>query len=311
MNTRPTFDPSLVKPTMSGPFTRRQRYHDLQRAKYNPAVVPLPAMFDAKTLVIPTAVAAIRKAFTLAKTSRDAWQTAKREGRIDFRQAPRASRGAQDIFKRKTGQSTTRVKVSVLIDASGSMHGRNTGSIQHPYDPAQKVQTTAAMAAAVFGATIAEAIGRVPTVNLDVFQHSAGHGQLFLKWRWSKGTPAGVFNEALYSIGGGGNADGHALYAVTERMRKGLRRGERGIILMVSDGLPSIYASGGAGNAGSALTDAVAYARKAGFEVIAVAIDGSDQSAYYGEKGVIRFDGNWNTLGSALARHIGAAMASR
>jgi hypothetical protein len=86
--------------------------------------------------------------------------------------------------------------------------------------------------------------------------------------------------------------------------------------MVVSDGLPSQYSAdatvvGPTRNAGGALIDAVAYARKAGFEVIAVAIDGSDQSAYYGTNGVIRFDGDWNALGSALAKHIGNALASR
>jgi hypothetical protein len=312
MNTKPTH--GGLAPVEVAPFTNRQRLHDRREAAWNKNTVPLPAAFDAKTLVLPTAVASIRKAFTLAKTSRDSWVTAKREGRIDFRRAPAASRGAQDIFKRKTGASTTHVKVSVLIDASGSMSMADA-RIAHPTAIGKTVTVQRRIAAAVFGATIAEALGRVPTVHLDVFQHAAGGGRLFIKWRWSRGTPVGAFNESVYGIGGGGNADGHALYAITTKMQREIKRGERGVILVVSDGLPSVYAAdatatGPERQAGQALIDAVAFARKAGYTVLAVAIDGSDQSVYYGD-GTIKFTGDWNALGSELARHIGKALAHR
>jgi Mg-chelatase subunit ChlD len=311
MNKKPTY--GSLTPVEAGPFTRSQRRYDTKRQGWGHTGVQLaPAKFDAPAFVSQTAVAAIRKSFLLAKTSKDAWKTVQREGRFDVRQAPRISRGAQDVFKRKSGASTTKVRVSVLIDASGSM-GTRDALIANPEDPTgAKVQVDRRMAAALFGATIATAIGRVPTVTLDVFQHAAGHRGMVIKWRWAKGTPVGVFNEALTGIGGGGNADGHALYAIAERMRQQVKRGERGIIMVVSDGLPSVRGEGSAETTpGTALQDAIAHARGLGFEVFAVAIDGSDQSAYYGEKGVVSFDGNWNALGSALARHIGAALAVR
>lgn len=331
MKSRPTYDSLL--PVEIGKFNRQQRRYDIKRAQWDPAIVPLPAAFDAKTMVLPTAVAAIRKAFTLAKTGHRGWKAIQREGRFDVRQAPRISRGAQDVFKRKVGRSTTRVKVSVLLDASGSMNFEDA-TLRNPGRPEERVTVRRRMAAAVFGATIAQALGTVPTVDLDVFEHGAGFGdQLTIKWRWSKGTPVAVFNEtANRGLRQSGNADGHALYAVTERLAREIRRDERGIIMVVSDGLPSIYSTTGTVSlptrligesehhyeercrtfqAGQALVDAVAHARKRGFEVIAVAIDGSDQSVYYGPQGVIRFTGDWNALGSALARHVGAAMADR
>jgi Mg-chelatase subunit ChlD len=309
MNKRPVYEASDLQPQQAGPFTRRQYLSDRRRHEWDPKVVPLPSHFDTKALVLPTAVASIRKAFLLAKTSKDAWKSMQREGRPDVRQAARISRGEQDVFKRKTGTSTTRVKVSVLIDASGSMS--NTDSfIQHPQDPAQTVRVERRMAAAVFGATIATALGRIPTVTLDVFQHAAYSGHMVIKYRWAKGTPVAVFNDSHRSIGAGMNADGHALYAVTERMRRELRRGEKGIIMVVSDGQPSVYGDGDS-NTGQALIDAVAHARRYGIAVIAVAIDGSDQSVFYGPKGVVQFTGNWNALGSALARQVGDAMAVR
>jgi Mg-chelatase subunit ChlD len=314
MNKRPTYEPYDLIPRENGAFSARARRDVIGRnrrmADYHGATAKqqpvLPAAFDVPALVNPTAVAAIRKAFTQAKTSRDAWRSFRREGRFDARQAPRASRMEQDVFKTRTGKSTTRVKCAVLIDASGSMMGSGSSAIEVD---GQTVYVTRAEAGAMFGATIAKALGSVPTIDLDVFRHSASH-RLHLKWVWHRGTPVSVFNNAYQSIGGGGNADGHALYAITDRMVRGLKRGEHGVILVVSDGMPSVYAPGGSSEAGQALIDAVAYARKRGITVLGVAIDGSDQSIYYGD-GLVTFTGSWTALGASLGRAIGAALAVR
>lgn len=267
----------------------------------------LPETFDAPALINDTAVAAIRKAFMLARTSHRAWASHRRYGRFDARGMTRAAQGQQDVFRFKSGQSTTMMKVAVVLDASGSMGGQDA-YITIPGNP-RKVNVDRRTAAAMFGATIAKALGTIPTVDLDVWQHAASHGHVTLKWRWHRGTPLGAFNEAAARhIGAGGNADGHALMAIATRMRQGLKRDERGLIMMVSDGLPSDYAPGGTSNAGQALIDAVREVRAMGIDVIAVAIDGSDQSTYYGE-GMVPFTGDWMALGRALADKIGHALA--
>lgn len=309
MNARPTY--KRTEPITVGPFNSYDRQRAMRRATYDPSVDVLPATFNAPDHVSPQAVASIHKAFTQSKVSHDNWRSYKREGRLDPRRAAAGSRREMDIFQRKMGKSTTRVKVSVLIDASGSMRYSNTASLMNPNSPTgrRKFGVTSSIAAAVFGATIARALGRIPTVDLDVFEHSAGVNNLILKWRWHRGTPLGVFNETPYGIGGGGNADGHALYAITTRLLKTLKRGERGLIMLVSDGMPSQYSADGKGQAGQALIDAVAFARKNGIEVIAVAVDGSDQSVYYGKDGVVPFTGDWSEMGKALAVHVGKALA--
>jgi len=311
MKTRPTYTTADLQPRELGPFTRATRNADLQRAKLYPHrnIEPMPAVFNAETVTNSTAVAAIRRAFTQAKTSHREWRSYKREGRFDVRQATRATRGEQDVFRRKTGRSTTHVKVAVLIDASGSMTSGAT--IAHPVTPGRKVTVTRHLAAAVFGATIAKALGAVPTINLDVFQHGSNGSTLYLKYRWAKGTPVSVFNAAAtaYDVPGGGNADGHAVFAITNRMLKDLKRDEHGVIMVVSDGLPSYTGRGGHESApGQALIDAVKFARDRGITVLGVSIDGSNQKVYYGD-GYVPFDGSWTTLGSTLAKHIGAALA--
>ena len=312
MKTRPTYTPADLVPRELGPFTRSVRNADLQRIKMGRKIDAMPATFDAPTITNPTAVAAIRRAFTQAKTSHREWRSYKREGRFDVRQATRASRGEQDVFRRKTGRSTTHVKVAVLIDASGSM--QNAATIAHPVTPGRKVGVTRHLAAAVFGATIAKALGTVPTINLDIFQHGSNGQTLYLKYRWAKGTPISVFNMAAtgYDVSGGGNADGHAVFAIATRMLADLKRDEHGVIMVVSDGLPSYTGRDGSATAdntpGNALIAAVKFARDRGITVLGVGIDGSDQSAYYGG-GFVKFDGSWTTLGSTLAKHIGAALA--
>jgi len=252
-------------------------------------------------------VAAIKRAFLTAKTSQRDWSSYKREGRFDQRAGARAVRGEIDVFRRKTGRSTTHVNVSVLLDMSGSM--QNEAKIEHPDRPSRKVKVSRFAAAALFGATIAKALGSIPTVHLDVWEHSTSN-RLNIKWRWHKGTPVGVFNETANggSVPNGGNADGHAVYAMIEKMRRESKRDERNVILVVSDGLPSdSYAAGS--QPGQALRDAIAHGKRHGIPVLGVAIDGSDQRTYYGD-GYIPFDGSWTHLGASLAKVVGKALAT-
>lgn len=333
MKTTPRYD--SLAPVSVGPFNpalqTRNKWRRSRGLRHDPV---LPELFDVEEHVSPQAVAAIHRAFTQSKTSHADWRSYKREGRFDPRRAAGATRGDVDVFKRKTGRSTTHVKCAVLIDASGSMRFDDSARIPNPLDPTNpmRVGVTRQIAAAVFGATIARALGRVPTVSLEIFQHSAGvDSNMTIKYRWTRGTPIRVFNEASHqSLSGGGNADGHALFAITERMLRDLKRDERGVIMVVSDGLPSVYskdgeaqvvvdASAGAlmgeikareAKARMALVDAVHYARSRGIEVVAVAVDGSDQSAFYGD-GVVPFTGNWSALGTGLGKVIGKALARR
>jgi hypothetical protein len=310
---RPTY--ASTDPVEVEVFTSRQRRSDLERARWDTNRIPMPATFDIRQHVQPTAVAAIRKAFTLAKTSRANWRTAQREGRMDPRSMMRATRSDQDVFRRKTGQSTTQVRCAILIDDSGSMSGRDS-IIPHPLAPADKrkrVQVSRRMGAAIFAGTVATALGTIPTVTLDVYQHAGSGGRMNIKWRWHRGTPVGVFNEQASGWNGahgGGNADGHALHEITTHLLRTIKRGERGVIMVVSDGLPSVYAHGGTSDAGQALIDAVAEARKHGIVVLGVAIDGSDQKVYYGD-GLLQWTGDWSAMGKSLAKVLGSALAAR
>ena len=303
MNARPTYTPHDLAPK---PMSRAAVSDHGPYSRFG--ADPVPHIFRIEQYISAPAVEAIRRAFLLSKTSHNGWATQKRAGRFDARQAARATRLEQDVFKRRAGKSITKVRLTVLLDASGSM-GTMDARFPNPLAPGKMLRGQRRLAAAIFGATIAKALGTVPTIDLDVFQHAASH-QLILKWRWAKGTPVTVFNSATTSIGAGGNADGHALFALTQRALKNLKRDERAVIMVVSDGLPTDYSPDGKGDARSALHDAIDYARKHGVEVIAVAIDGSDQSAYYGKEHMIQHDGSWTHLGAALAKVVGSILAT-
>jgi hypothetical protein len=272
-----------------------------------------PRTFDIDKHILPAAVAGIRRAFTLAKANRSTgWRTLQRHGDLDERRAVAASRGEVDIFKRRTGHAAVRVNCAVVIDDSGSMQSSGA-TIRVPGSTA-KMRATNRTAAAIFGGTIAKALGAIPTVRLNVYQHGAYYGnRTYIKWRWTRGTPMGVFNEQAggrNGAPGGGNADGFVLMAIAERLLRETRSNERAVIMMVSDGLPSIYSTTGTGTTGEALIDAVAWCRAKGITVLGVAIDGSDQSNYYGE-GYIRFTGDWVALGTDLAKVLGHALQRR
>ena len=271
--------------------------------------------FDAREHVSPQAVASIHKAFVESKTSRRNWKGQQREGRLDVRTALRAQPGDFGVFKRKVGHSVTRVHCAVLLDDSGSMGGTDI-KVPDPLNPRRHVATSRRVGTAIFGATIATALGRIPTVDLNVYQHGWGYGNgkpvLQIKWRWSKGTPVAVFNEAaVRGTPGGGNGDGHAIHAITEVLTKKVKRYEKGVLLVVSDGQPADHPITSR-LADQALIDAVAEARRAGLIVFGVAFGGSTQrefEQYYGKDWVLPFTGDWTALGKELAHRLGKELA--
>ena len=76
MPARPTYEAEDLQPRTTDAFNHRSAYDARRRARQgwgNP-LPPLPDKFDAPALVVPTAVAAVKKAFLQAKTSRENWR---------------------------------------------------------------------------------------------------------------------------------------------------------------------------------------------------------------------------------------------
>ena len=132
-------------------------------------------------------------------------------------------------------------------------------------------------------------------------RHGAASGRDGREWRWTKGTPTASTTTPSTTWVDDDNADGHALYAVTSSTPHDVERGEHGMIIVRVQRPPSPVQPRQWRWPEQALIDAVAHARKAGFDVIAVAIDGSDQSTYYGAEHVVPFAVDRTRLGSSTA----------
>lgn len=228
------------------------------KAKFTDADIAIdPGVGDIAGFVDPTAVAAIRKAFTLSNQSRDNWAGGQRYGRLDRTAGARIAAGNLDVYRRRADHSSTKVRLAIVLDASVSMHAAmdvpdpRKAYLMAPYHMTRVRRCTAA---AIFASTMIKALGHVPTVRMDVYQHAAGlgdgadqrHPVVSIKHRWSPGTPVAVMNGAAKwgpddSRGSGGNADGHALMAIGERLVRETQPGERPVVMVVSDGLPSVH----------------------------------------------------------------------
>lgn len=186
-------------------------------------------------------VASIQTVFQRSKLSRAGWTSRLLEGRLDGRQAWRTdARGAVDIFKDRRAQTTTKVNVHLLVDASGSMTEPADGTRRHIYG--EPAKATRSMKAQDTTATLAMAFRRIPTVRLHVWQHSAGSdGQMYIKKVYGDGLNRIEEMSTHEGLKGGGNADGFALQWVGEKALREARPDEHTIIIVVSDGLPSVH----------------------------------------------------------------------
>lgn len=241
-----------------------------------------------------TAVAAIHTAFNRSRLSHQAWASRQDYGRLDSRHAWRSdAKGASDIFKERRMPSPTKVNVHVLVDASGSMMGER----------ACRAQDTAG--------TLVKAFERIPTVRVHIWQHNAYSTQANIFRVAAPGIPSKMA-DMLDNIGGG-NADGFALRWVGEQAMRSQRPDEKTLVIVVSDGLPSVS---GLGARGKIIDHSVLVAdtlRKKGCHVMSVAIAGDDEAHkyMYGEGNVVTFTGDWTRLGRDFATIFGKVLAGR
>jgi cobalamin biosynthesis protein CobT len=237
-------------------------------------------------------VASVQTIFQRSKLSRQGWQSRLLEGRLDSRHAWRNdARGVVDIFKDRRAPSTTKVNVWLLNDASGSMRGAKAEYSQD------------------CTATLVEAFKRISTVRLHVWQHKAM-------------TYEGVDMIRIYERGkvdkvtqmtdnvDGGNADGFALQWIGEQALKMARADEKTIIIVISDGLPSVEGKNATNHDLISFNNIVASdLRLKGASVLCVAIEGGDLQGHarsmYGPENVIPFQPGYERAWSDLARGLG------
>lgn len=296
--------------------------------------------FNVEDLVSDAAVNAVADSFANSNRAHEGWARYEERGRVDARNVWRSeASGSRFIFKDKRAPSATRVRLVILVDASGSMGGRDA------HVEGRDEAMSRREAAAVFAATLVKGLGTIPTVRVEVIQHDFGYmtvdgnrvgygrrdrkaavNTVNLRRAWEPGTPVAFMNQMPTWMPGGGNADGHAIEAVVRYLKASLLPGEVPMIMVLSDGEPAnvgkdpdwegFAALVGQASmrsvdmAGVALRSAVEAARTDGVHVLSVAIAGRDQDEFYGAENIVRFDGNWVTLADQLATLVGRTVGT-
>jgi cobalamin biosynthesis protein CobT len=249
---------------------------------------------DREPYINGATVAAIQTVFNRTRLSHQTWESRQLHGRLDSRTVWRNdARGNVDIFKERRQPSPTKLDVHILVDASGSMFGGRACRAQD------------------MAGTLVEAFKRIPTVRLHVYQHNATAGAANVYTNFKPGqSPAGL-SKMLHNLGGG-NADGFAVAAIGDKAVKELRSDVKGIVIVISDGLPSVAGVGGDPQRikeHSALV--TGQLRRKGVEVLGVAIAG-DKTAHaemYGEENTVLFTGDWARLSRDFAATFGTVLA--
>jgi hypothetical protein len=274
-------------------------------------------------VVHASVVSAVRTAFARSRTSPSTWKHRQNEGRVDPRSVWRQeATNRTDIFRDRTAPGATKVNVHILVDGSGSMSSKD----QKDLDGNVTSRINAAMDVT---ATLADAFRRQPQVRLNVWLHNTvgeqgGEVAVFPIITEGRGRE----NVAYMGMAvGGGNGDGYAIKWVGDKVRRGHRKGEVDLLIVVSDGLPSYLSpavydhwdpvTGTYRNSGVALVfNAVQELRDQHTSVLSVAIaPNPNQEEMFGEDGVVPFTGDWGELavniGSLLGRTLLSATKDR
>jgi hypothetical protein len=273
-------------------------------------------------------ISAVRLAFQRARSGSRAWKGHQQGGRLDARQVYRsdASRD-RDIFRDRIAASATKVNAYILLDGSASMQWPVDRDPNLPMtvwkDPNATGRPTIEAATDVV-ATLDAALRTITNVRLNVWLHNTNvRAEADINMveviRNGKG---GQYLPHLPGMTGGGNGDGYAIQYMAERIKKDTRPDEVGLLIVVSDGLPSVWAQGTtfgsyhSAEGMQALQDFVFNAandtRDMGIPVLSVALRPIPaQNSMYGADNVIPFDylDGWSTLAIKFGAALGKTLA--
>jgi len=224
-----------------------------------------------------------------AKRGPGAPEFAQRTGRIDRRRVGRLAYGETRVFQRPDSAAPQRVKVGILVDASGSMSWGNN-----------------IVRAAQAARDLAGAFESLPWAEGFVAAHTTayGSGPVYIPI-WNSGEPL-VYMDDLLTLSMNGNEDGFAVAMTAENVLSGLKPNQRGVVIVISDGAPA-YADGE--NHTRAVVDEY---RKRGLRIVSVAISADlreyTQHAMYGSDDVVAYDSNASVFSQRLAQVIGSSI---
>jgi hypothetical protein len=254
-------------------------------AKTMKTFVPLPRDTNAERMLAGVMAS--------SRTAIGAPERTQRTGRFDKSAARRIASYDYRVFASHVSRTFEKVRFTILIDASGSMAAPATFG----------GKTTKVVDAIKVATDIAGAVETLPWASGEVWAHSSARGTWVCPL-WKSGQPLEYIRDIL-RLDMGGNEDGYAVAYVAEELLASLAPKERGVLIVVSDGLPAY------GYGEEHTREVVNGYRARGLRVVSVAL-GHDiskdaQRTMYGQD-VVAYDANVSVFTQRMAKVIGTSI---
>jgi len=243
--------------------------------------------YDWRTEDRPTAHAALAAVIMSARKGAGAPETHQRSGRVDRSRLSRVATGDSRVFVKNTNPAPQKVRVHIVIDASGSMGGGNG------FDRRSN--------AAQVGRDLAGALDRLPWATARVYGFAEDDIN-FVARIWQSGEKRDRIDDYL-RMPSGGTPLGYCVAYVADDLLDEKMPNEKGVVIVISDGNGS-YSGGNQHTKG-----VVDYYRKQGLRVVSVAMAslGEAQRQMFGSD-AIEYEPDMRKFARNLAKVIGSSL---
>lgn len=216
-------------------------------------------------------------------------------GRIDRRRLSRVALADNRVFTAKRGQRPSKVRVTILVDASSSMRGLPS------YTPeAMEVGLSTINIAAQTCRDLAGATDQLDWVTANAVAFTTGGAGVLMGPLWKTGEDHEQIEKRLNVIRMGGTEEGYALAMAADDLKEALQPGEQALVIILSDGGPSEPAH---------VKWVVERMAEDNIPVVSVALTQSaEQPLMYGKDNVVTYNNNPRALAKAMARVIGRVL---
>ncbi len=235
----------------------------------------------------PNAHSALAAVIVSSRTQNHAPEPFARNGRLNRSRLSRVATGETRVFVKNTAASPQKIRVHILIDASGSMgSGPNSNRAK----------------AAQVGRDLAGALDKLPWATGRIYGFADTFEDNFVTRIWQTGQKRDAIDNFLYAPSGG-TPLGYCMAYVCDDLLEEQKSGEKGVLIVVSDGEPS-YSAGT-----QHVKNVTEYYRKRGIRVVSVAIEPLDkaQRAMFGND-YVTYTPNMTLFAKNLAKVIGSSL---
>lgn len=244
----------------------------------------------------PLAAKALAAAITSTRGAAGAPLREQRSGRLDRTKVARLALKDTRVFVRPAASAPKRLRVAILLDASGSMEGAK------------------ALRCVQMARDLAEATEMLPNVTAEIWAHTTvkddQHNSAHMSFLWQSGEPT-EWVDRYHLIDMGGNLDGFAVLYVKDELAERIQPGEQGMVIVVSDGAPTYQSLGQPFDHFRQIRDAF---KRLGWPLISVSVASQlrmeTQIGLYGQGNVVEYDPNISITARAIAKAIGRAFTA-